>query len=65
MRHARPKNRKFLDVPRMGASVPFWYDLGQFLWIPTTIGFLGPPWLKGSANSHKGSDSGFAAKLAS
>ena len=49
----------------MAAGVPFWYDLGQFLWIPTTTGFLGPPWLKGSANSPKGSDSGFAMKFAS
>ena len=65
MRPARPKNRKFLGVPRMAAGVPFWYDLGQFLWIPATTGFLEPPWLKGSANSPKGSDSGFAAKLAS
>ncbi len=65
MRPARAKNRKFMDVPRMAAGVPFWYDLGQFLWIPTTTDFLGPPWLKRSANSPKGSDSGFAVKLAS
>ena len=55
MRPARPKNCKFLDVPRMAAGVPFWYDLGQFRWNSATIDFSGPPKLKGSANFLKGS----------